>query len=260
MSALTTPRGDTITYDDLGTAGSVTAVFIAGAGPTRAEDPVTLATGQAYAAAGGRAFIPDRLGRGESPSSGPVDLDAQLQAIDALVAQAAAPVILIGHSSGCAIAMLAAARTADLAGLVLWEAPLGLFDGGAESWWGGVQQAIDAGDLESAVARYMIGMPPEWLEELKKSPEYPEIVRGWVPDGQALSEVERRGYDEALSTVHAPVVAVVGAETFPGMVETADALAAAAPDGTSERLAGAWHSWEPDAMAHRLAQLAGLRG
>ncbi|WP_341974313.1 alpha/beta hydrolase [Microbacterium sp. LWO13-1.2] len=258
MSAITTSRGDRIVYDDLGAPGAVTAIFIAGAGPTRAEDPVTLATGEAFAVRGGRAFIPDRIGRGESTSEAPIDLPAQLDAIGALAAEADAPVILIGHSSGCAIALLAAARTPNLAGLVLWEAPLGLFEGGAASWWTNVRRAIEADDLEEAVAHYMVGMPPEWLEELKKSPAYPQVVLGWVPDGEALMEVEERGYRDVLSAVRAPLIAIVGTETFPGMIATADELAAAAPDGVSEQLAGAWHSWEPDAMAERLARLAGV--
>ncbi|MGM7700020.1 alpha/beta fold hydrolase [Microbacterium sp. A84] len=260
MSALITPRGDRIVYDDLGSTGATTAIFISGAGPTRAEDPVTLATGKAFAARGGRAFIADRLGRGDSIPAGPIDLDAQLEAIDALSREADTPVILIGHSSGCAIAMLAAARTTDLAGMVLWEAPLGLFEGGAPSWWASVRAAIDADDLEDAVARYMVGMPPEWLEELKQSPAYPQIVLGWVPDGEALSTVEERGYRDVLSSVTAPLLALVGSETFPGMTATADELAASASDGRSEQLAGAWHSWEPEAMAERLARLAGLAG
>lgn len=260
MSALTTARGDRIVYDDLGAPGSTTAVFVAGAGPTRADDPVTLATAEAFAALSGRALIADRLGRGESTSTERVDLPAQIDAIVTLAQKADAPVILIGHSSGCAIAMLAAARVKELAGLVLWEAPLGLFEGGAPSWWAHVQEAIDGGDLEEAVARYMVGMPPEWLEQLKDSPDYPRLVLSWVPDGEALSAVEVRGYREVLSRVHAPVVAVVGVETFPGMVATADELAAAAAEGCSEQLAGAWHSWEPQAMAARLALLAGLTG
>ncbi|MGM7671826.1 alpha/beta fold hydrolase [Microbacterium sp. A93] len=260
MSALTTPRGDRIVYDDLGSTGATTAIFISGAGPARDEDPVTLATGKAFAARGGRAFIADRLGRGESIPAGPIDLDAQLEAIAALSREADAPVILIGHSSGCAIAMLAAARTADLAGMVLWEAPLGLFEDGAPSWWASIRAAIDADDLEDAVARYMVGMPPEWLEELKQSPTYPQIVLGWVPDGEALRTVEERGYRDVLSSVTAPLLALVGSETFPGMAATADELAASASDGRSEQLAGAWHSWEPEAMAERLARLAGLAG
>ncbi|GAT73555.1 alpha/beta hydrolase fold protein [Microbacterium sp. HM58-2] len=255
VRTVVTARGDRIVYDDLGSPGQVTAVFLAGAGPTRAEDPVTLATGEAFAARGGRAFVPDRLGRGESTSAGPIGLEAQLDAIDALAAEAHAPVILIGHSSGCALAMLAASRVADLAGVVLWEAPLGLFEGGAPMWWASVREAIDAGDLEEAVARYMVGMPPEWLEELKKSPAYPRVVLGWVPDGEALAEVEERGYSDVLASATAPVVAVYGTETFAGMAETAAAIADAAADGHAEELAGAWHSWEPEAMAERLERL-----
>lgn len=258
MSVLTTCRGDRIVYDDLGAPGAPTVVFIAGAGPTRADDAVTLATGEAFARLGGRALIADRLGRGESTSAGPIDLDAQLDAIAELARSATAPVVLVGHSSGCALAILAAPRVPDLGGLLLWEAPLGLFEGGAPAWWAGVRTAIDAGDLETAVSRYMVDMPPEWLEELRTSPAYPELVLSWVPDGEALDAVERTGFAAALAPVSAPVVAAVGTETFPGMVETADALASASAHGTSEPIPGAWHSWEPDAMAHRLARLAGL--
>lgn len=53
-------------------------------------------------------------------------------------------------------------------------------------------------------------------------------------------------------------MAVVGTDTFPGMIATADSLAEAAAHGSSEQLAGAWHSWVPDAMAERLARIAGL--
>lgn len=259
MSVLTTARGDRVVYDDLGAADAPAVLFIAGAGPDRADDPVTLATGEALAALGGRALIADRLGRGESAAAGPVDLEAQLAAIAELAASARGPVVLVGHSSGCAIAMLAAARVPRLAGLVLWEAPLGLFEGGAPAWWAGVREAIDAGDLETAVARYMVGMPPEWLEELERSPDYPGLVLGWTPDGEALARVEERGCADVLRGVAAPVTALVGEDTFPGMRETADALASAAPHGVAESLAGAWHSWRPDAMAARLARILGLR-
>ena len=68
-----------------------------------------------------------------------------------------------------------------------------------------------------------------------------------------LANVETVGLEVALRDVSAPVLAVVGTETFPGMKETADRIAAAAHDGTSEAVTGAWHSWDPAAMAARLA-------
>ncbi|MFE6734833.1 alpha/beta fold hydrolase [Microbacterium sp. NPDC057650] len=254
MSTLTTQRGDGIVYDDLGPESAPTVLFITGAGPTRA-DPITLATAEALAARGIRSFFADRLGRGESTSEGEVTLDAQLSAIAELAAVAQAPVILVGHSSGCAIGMLAAPRVPTIAGLVLWEAPLGLFPEGAPAWWSGVRSSIDDGDLEGAVAGYMVGMPPEWLEELKSSPAYPQLVLGWVPDGEALALVEQRGNTDVLAGVTAPVLALTGTETYPGMQETADGIAAAAAHGSAEQLRGSEHSWNPEAMAERLTQL-----
>ncbi|WDH78690.1 alpha/beta hydrolase [Microbacterium esteraromaticum] len=248
MSVLTTVRGDRIAYDDSGPADAPAVVFITGAGPDRAGDPTTRATAELLAAQGIRSLFADRLGRGESVSNGPITLDAQLAAIAELAAISRAPIAFVGHSSGCALAMLAAARVPNVAGMFLWEAPLGLFPEGAAAWWASVRESIDAGDLEAAVARYMAGMPPEWLDALKQTPEYPRIVLGWVPDGEALAAVEQRGY-----ATSAPLVALTATETFPGMVATADALAAAAATGTSERMPGSDHAWNADAMAQRLA-------
>lgn len=43
--------------------------------------------------------------------------------------------------------------------------------------------------------------------------------------------------------------------TFPGMRETAAELADATARGSAEQLLGSEHSWNPDAMAERLARL-----
>lgn len=255
MTWLTTARGDRIAYDDFGPAGAPCVLFISGAGPARAEDPITALTAEKLADRGIRSLYADRLGRGESTASGTIDLDAQVDAIAELAAMAQSPVILVGHSSGCAIAILAASRISNVVGLALWEAPLGLFLQGAPAWWASVDAAIAAGDLETAVERYMVGMPPEWLEALKASPGYPEMILSWIPDGEALALVEQRGYRETLATVSAPVLALTGTETFPGMRETATEIADAATRGSAEQLRGSDHAWDPDAMADRLVQL-----
>ncbi|MFE6964736.1 alpha/beta fold hydrolase [Agromyces sp. NPDC057679] len=253
VESVVTGAGDRVVFDRHGAAGAPAALFIAGAGPTRADDPVTTETARLLAERGFQALVHDRVGRGESATAGPISLERELDAIAALADSAAAPVVLVGHSSGCAIAMLAASRVERLAGLVLWEAPLGLFAAGAPDWWAGVERHLDAGELEQAVAAYMVDMPPEWLEQLRQSPDYPELVLSWIPDGRALAAVESEGAAASLASLDVPVLAVVGTETFPGMAAAADAIAAAAPHGASEELAGAWHSWDPEAMAARLA-------
>lgn len=255
MSVLTTTRGDHIDYDDRGPVGAPSVLFISGAGDARADDTDTHQTAELLAAHGIRSLYADRLGRGESTASGTIGIDAQVDAIAELAASTQAPVILVGHSSGCAIAMLAASRLPELAGLVLWEAPLGLFPQGAPAWWAHVHAAIDDGALETAVERYMDGMPPEWIEELKASPSYPELVLSWIPDGEALTLVEQRGYRDVLAASSAPVLALTATEAFPGMAETASELAEAAAQGTAEQLLGSDHSWDPNTMAERLVRL-----
>ena len=234
VESVVTAAGDRVVFDRHGAAGAPAALFIAGAGPTRADDPVTTATARLLAERGFQALVHDRVGRGESVAAGRIPLERELDAIAALAETAGGPVVLVGHSSGCAIAMLAASRVERLAGLALWEAPLGQFADGAPAWWAEVERHLEAGELE-------------------QSPDYPGLVQSWVPDGTALAEVEAAGAAASLGALEVPVLAVVGTETFPGMASAADAIAAAAPRGASEELAGAWHSWEPEAMAARLA-------
>jgi pimeloyl-ACP methyl ester carboxylesterase len=105
----------------------------------------------------------------------------------------------------------------------------------------------------------MVDMPPEWLANAKASPAWPAIAAGVVSlraDGQALTWAERALADGSLVDIDVPVLAVYGAETFPGMPEAAAAIAAAVPMGTASAVPGAQHRWEPDSMAVVLADFA----
>jgi len=255
FQTLTSPADDEVAFDRYGPKGAPAVLFISGAGPTRAGDPVTSQTAKLVAERGFQASVHDRIGRGDSATRGPVSLERELQAIAAIADELAGPVVMVGHSSGCAIAIEAAGRLERLAGLVLWEAPIGQFAAGAPTWWQTVADNIERGKLEEAVAAYMVDMPPEWLEQLKRSPAYPDLINSWIPDGTALANVESTGLEAALRHIAVPVVAVVGTDTFPGMAETAARIAAAAPNGSSEAVTGAWHSWDEQAMAERLVKV-----
>jgi len=50
-----------------------------------------------------------------------------------------------------------------------------------------------------------------------------------------------------------PVEVLVGAETYPIMLEAMARLTAAIPHATSRRMPGAGHFWEPESMAAELA-------
>ncbi|MEL7974532.1 alpha/beta hydrolase [Isoptericola sp. F-RaC21] len=254
-ASVVTARGDRVTYDLRGTGPAV--VFVAGAGPFRAVDPVTTRTAELLAHRGVTTVVFDRLGRGDSPAAGRLELDRELEAVAAVLDVAGGPAVLCGHSSGCAISLRAADRGLPVLGLALWEAPL---ESGAEEtadWAAEIEHRIDAGDLEGATEHFMKDMPPEWLAGAKASPGWPAIAASVVSqraDAQALAWATRALADGGLAGIDVPLLAMTGTRTFPGMPEAARELAAALPGGTAETVDGADHSWEPEVMADRLAR------
>lgn len=252
---LTTSRGDRVAYDRHGSGPAV--LFVAGAGPYRAIDPVTTATAERFAAHGLSAVVHDRVGRGESRVDGRIGLDRELDAIAALLEVAGGSAVLVGHSSGCSIALAAAARGLPVDGLVLWEAPLDPPEehGAVQAWVDEVDRRVQAGDLEGAMWHYMKDMPEQFREGARRSPAFPDMVAqagAYVADGESLAWASSAPLAELLAGVRVPVLALVGQETFPGMVEAAQAVADAVPGARWERVPGAHHTWDIAAMADRL--------
>ena len=252
---LTTPNGDRIAFDRRGSGPAL--IFIAGAGIYREIDPWTTSTAEAAASRGITTVVYDRLGRGESPAEGRLDLDRELASLGALLEEVGGSAVLCGHSSGCSIALAAAVRGLPVDGLALWEPPLGPWNAEAPQWAAEFERLIAAGDLEGALAHYMKDMPPEWLEEARQSPNYPQLVAQVVSlraDAESLAWAESAPYAELFGTIDVPCQVMIGVETFPGMEEGAEVLAAAIPGAVSKAMPGADHSWEPEPMAAELVR------
>lgn len=256
MSELTTARGDVVTYDRYGTGPAI--VFVAGAGPFRAIDPLTTATAQGLAEAGFSTVVHDRVGRGESPATGDITLERELAAITSLVAEVGGHAVLVGHSSGCAIALAAAAHGVAVDGLILWEAPL---DEQAElakvqGWHDDVTRLLDGGELKAAAAEYMRDMPAEFRAGVEDLPFYPQFVAqapAYRADGESLVWATSGDLGELLGR-EVPVLAVVGEQTFPVMTQAAERIVREVPGALSETLAGAWHSWDVPAAVERFGR------
>jgi pimeloyl-ACP methyl ester carboxylesterase len=254
-STTTTSRGDRVAYDRYGSGPAV--LFVAGAGPYRAVDPVTTATAERVAAHGLTAVVHDRVGRGESQVAGRIGLDRELDAITALLDATGGSAVLVGHSSGCSIALAAAARGLPVDGLVLWEAPLDPPEahGAVQAWVDEVDRRVRDGDLEGALWHYMRDMPEEFRAGARRSPAFPDMVAqagAYVADGESLAWASSAPLAELLADVRVPVLALVGQETFPGMAEAAQAVADAVPGARWERVPGAHHTWDVPAMADRI--------
>ncbi|WP_460886746.1 alpha/beta hydrolase [Promicromonospora xylanilytica] len=252
----TTSQGDRVAYDLRGAGPAV--VFVTGAGPDRADDPVTTETAERVAAAGLTALTFDRLGRGESPAEGRLDLDRELAAVAAMIEVAGGPAVLVGHSSGCSVSLRSADAGLPVAGLALWEAPLGDPAAATRAWADEIERLLDAGDHENAMRHYMKDMPPEWLAGIESSPDWPVIARTvatYRADAQSLAWAQRK-LDDGTLDVTVPVLAMYGTETFPQMPVAAASIVAAVPEGTEKEMPGAMHSWEPEPMAALLAEFA----
>ncbi|MFI6424436.1 alpha/beta fold hydrolase [Promicromonospora sp. NPDC050880] len=253
----TTSQGDRVAYDLRGGTGAA-IVFVTGAGPDRADDPVTAETARRVADAGFTTVTFDRLGRGQSPAEGRLDLDRELAAVAAMIHVAGGKAVLVGHSSGCSVSLRAAAAGLPVTGLALWEAPLGDPAATTRAWADEIERLLDAGDHENAMRHYMKDMPPEWLAGLEASPAWPVLARtvaAYRADAQSLAWAQRALEDGTLE-VTAPVLAMYGAETFPEMPVAAASIVAGVREGTEKEVPGAMHSWEPAPMAAELAEFA----
>ena len=252
---VTSDLGDRIGFDRYGSGPAL--VFVAGAGPYRAWDPHTTATAQRAADLGLTTLVYDRLGRGDSRVDGAITLDRELAAVAAVIEAASGTAALCGHSSGCAVALAAAASGLPVTALVLFEAPVGAIAGGAPDWAEEFRRRLTADERESALQWYMKDMPPEWFEGARQSPGFSGMLAqldGHQPDAEALAWTESAPLAELLGGIRVPVEALVGEQAQPVMPAAAVAIASAIPGATHGTIAGAFHQWEVEPMAAELAR------
>ena len=259
---VTTSRGDEVAYDVVGDGPTV--VLVSGAGSLRGDAGVA-ETAQLLAGAGVRSVVPDRLGRQGPSTSGPdepqrYDLDRELEVLAAVLAENGGRAVLCGHSSGGAISLRAAAAGLPVTGLVLWEAPLFTPADRAAEWSAGLDERLDAGELEAAQEWYMRDMPPEWLAGAKASPAWPAIYAaspGLRADAEAVAWATAGLASGRLrDVVGVPVLAVHGTSTHPGMPVAARLVADVLPQAEVREVGGAGHAWDPAAFAPVLATFA----
>lgn len=254
-SFVTTALHDRVAFDLRGSGPSV--VFVAGAGPWREIDPATTETAQLLADKGFTTIVYDRVGRGESRADGPITLDRELAAIAALVEAAGGTALLCGHSSGCSLSLMAAAKGVPVTGLALWEAPLAPPNSGANELADELRELLAAKQQDRALDLYMRDMPPEILEMVRAIPAMITQADSLQPDADSLAWAESAPLSELLAGIQVPVLAMVGTTSYDEvMVPAAESIVAAIPGAEWARVPGAEHEWEPIAMADTLADFS----
>jgi len=258
MSMVTSPDGTVIDYDRYGDGPAV--VFIGGAAAYRAIDQGTTQAARLLAAEGFTAVDYDRRGRGRSGDTPPWSLDREVEDVAALIKAVGGAAALCTNSSGADIALAAASAGAGVTALVLYEPPF--FAGMSFAAHLAALRSLLADGKNDEAMRYnltsVIGLPAEAVDEMARAPWWAAMVAAaptLVYDHAATHEINvDPDWRRRWAAVTAPAIVCSGGQSFPGMIEAADAVAAALPNASRRTLPGQGHRPAPDAIVPVLVE------
>jgi pimeloyl-ACP methyl ester carboxylesterase len=190
----------------------------------------------------------DRRGRGGSADTAPYAPAREVDDLDALIAEAGGAACVYGYSSGALLAMHAAARGSAIRRLAVMEPPLDDNEASESDLTKELATLVAAGRREDAVRRFheSIGVPPEFVAELTRSPVWPKMVSvaPTLVYDCAISDATTR---ELLQSIAVPTLVLDSAGSTDDLTGSAAAVADLLPGARHKSLPGAWHT-VPDEM------------
>ncbi len=207
-------------------------------------------------------FVYDRRGRGESGDTQPYSKDRELEDIAALIHQAGEagePALLLGLSSGAALALEAAAGGLlihQIRKVAAYEPPYveeGGRQGGAEHL-PRLERLVAEGDRGGAVKyfmRDMVGLPAPMVVLMRLMPwvwRKLESVAHTLPYDAAVMN-EYRVPAARFSTIAIPTLVMDGGKTDIRLREAVRAVASAVPGARHRTLEGQTHNVNPNVLA-----------
>jgi pimeloyl-ACP methyl ester carboxylesterase len=254
MAHATSKDGTRIAFDKTGAGPAV--IIVNGALAYRANDG-----DESLAAALAKDFTVytyDRRGRGESTDTQPYDVQREIEDIEALIEDAGGTARLYGISSGAALSLRAAASfgKTKILQLALYEPPYSANSEEDKEDFADQRRQLDevlrTGKRGDAAALFFtaIGTPPEKLEDLRKSREWPLM--------QSIEHTLK--YDYAVIENGAIPVEVAKKATMPALVmngdksldfmnETAKRLSEVMPNAQWKILKDQTHQPSPEILA-----------
>jgi pimeloyl-ACP methyl ester carboxylesterase len=203
-------------------------------------------------------YCVDRRGRGESGDAKTYAVDREIEDVAALIDDAGGSAYLYGVSSGAALSLQTAARLgkARVPKLALYEPPYSSDEPKKKEEFAAqkrrVEELVKTGRPGDAAAYFLsaIGTPPEALEKLKASPQWPMMAKidftlaydyAVLGDGTVPQAVAR--------AVVVPVLVLDGEKTMEFMHATADRVAELIPGAKRKTLKGQTHQAAPEVTA-----------
>jgi pimeloyl-ACP methyl ester carboxylesterase len=267
MGTVQSKDGTTIAFDAWGNGQPL--IVIDGATAYRAVNPVNAELGQLLGDEL-RVYAYDRRGRGESTDTAPYAVQREMEDLAALIAEAGAPAVVFGWSSGAVLALDAAAAGLPISRLALFEPPF-VVDSSRQPLPADYVQRLDAcvaggrpGDAVELFLTAAAGLPADAVAGLRQSPFWPalEAVAPTIAyDGRFMGTTMSGAPlpRERWAGVTVPVLVMHGNATEPWLIAAARALAGLLPTATLQAVPGEQHSAAADVLAPALRQFAGGR-
>lgn len=238
--------------------------MIVGGAFSTASDASALA--DALVAQGFEAVTFDRRARGDSGDAGHGGTRASLvpqreaEDVAAVIESVGSSAILLGHSSGALLALLAAAHGAAVTHLFLSEPPMRFGrDEPSADLPQRLQSLIDDGRPGDAVTLFQlegVGLPVPLVEQIKASPLFAhltELAQSTVYD--AIIAAATSTPSQQLLSVSVPTTVLVGVETMPVLARAAPMLVDRMPSAALVRVPESRnHAIDPPATAAIIAQ------
>lgn len=254
MNTVSSKDGSTIAFDRMGDGPPV--ILVCG-GSTDRRANAALA---ALLAPHFSVLNYDRRGRGDSGDAPVYAVEREVEDIEALTAEAGGSAFLYGTSSGGALALEAAATGVRVTKLALWEPPF-ILDENARPPADQVErynEMVAQGRRGDAVEYFMtqvVGLPPEFVAQARTQPFWAAqeaLAHTLAYDATIMGDYSLPVDRAAL--VKAPTLVMAGGGDIPWMRESAEALAAALPNGQTRILEDQGHDVDPSVLAPALVE------
>lgn len=264
MATVTSKDGTTIAFDAWGEGPPL--IMIDGATAHRGVNPLNAEVGQLLRDEF-RVYAYDRRGRGESTDTAPYAVERELEDLAALIADAGAPAIVFGWSSGAVLALDAAAAGLPITRLALFEPPFVVDDSRPPlpaDYVERLDASVAAGRPGDAVELFMtaaVGGPAEMVDGMRQSPYWQPVeavahtiaydgrIMGSTMSGAPLPR-------DRWAAVTVPVLVMHGIDTTPWLATGARAAAEHLPTATLRPVPGEQHSTTADVLASALRDFA----
>jgi pimeloyl-ACP methyl ester carboxylesterase len=255
-SRITSRDGTSIAFERVGAGPAL--ILVDAAGNYRDFRPLRAPVERL--AANFTVYVYDRRGRGASADTPPYAVEREVEDLAALIGVAGGSAFVYAMSSGCLLALHAAAGGLAIPRLALFEPPIEPREaaGGESGFTSELAELVAAGRRRDAVEFFQRGIgvpdeilaqmtPPVWaaLEAIAPTLVYDSVVS----DAMSLALVR---------SVTVPTLVIASQGSSGDLTGMAATVAEALPNGTHRSLPGDWHGVPDETLAPVLTEF--LRG